>query len=462
MPLSRLRRIVQARLGERHGVIHSVGTLVGGTAFAQALAMLALPFLTRLYSPDEFSVLAVYTSVLGILVVVACLRLEIAIPLPESDHDAASLLVLALTSALGFSLLVAMLALFFHAEFVSWLRVPTFSPYIWMVPIGMWIASSFAAIQFWSTRKRKFSRIARTRMVQAVGGVSVQVGTGVLGLGPFGLLLGQMINGGAGFIGLARDAWRHDRKVLSTVSFASMRKVLGVYSRFPKYSTFEALANTAGIQAPVIVIAALALGPEAGYLMLAMRVMAAPMALVGSSIAQVYLAHAPEELRTGRLGDFTAKMLTGLMKVGVGPLIFVGIIAGPLAGIAFGKSWARVGELIGWMTPWFIFQFLSSPVSMVMHVAHRQRSMMTLQVMGVLFRIGALLAAYWIDRHYMSETYALTSGIFYMLCFAMYYGISGLRGREFFASLRGAFLVVASWGCLGFFVRFLCFSFMKS
>ena len=60
-----------------------MGVLVGGTAFAQAIAVLALPLLTRLYTPDDFSVLAVYAALLGIISVVACLRLEIAIPMPN-------------------------------------------------------------------------------------------------------------------------------------------------------------------------------------------------------------------------------------------------------------------------------------------------------------------------------------------------------------------------------------------
>ena len=426
MPIGRLKQALKARLGERGGLLHSVGTLVGGTAFAQGLAVLALPLLTRLYTPAEFSVLAVYASLLGILTVVACLRLEIAIPLPERDEDAASLLALSLASGLALSLLVALGVLLFHGQITAALRVPAFSPYIWMVPVGMWLASAYAAFQFWSTRKKKFPRIARTRMTQALGGVGLQGIAGALGAGPIGLLLGHMFSGGAGFVGLARDAWKHDRAALRTVTPASMRAVLRQYSRFPKYSALEALANTAGSQVPVILIAALAIGPEAGYLMLATRVMAAPMSLVGGSVAQVFLAHAPEELRAGRLGEFTARILGGLLKTGVGPLLFAALVAGPLAGILFGKSWARAGELVAWMTPWFILQFLASPVSMVMHVTGRQRQMLAVTITGLMLRVGAMLIAYEWSRSELAEIFALSGGIFYLLCCVIFYRVAGV------------------------------------
>ena len=83
----------------QNGFVRSAGILVGGTAGAQALTVLALPLLTRIYSPEEFSLLAIYVAMLTMLSVVACLRLEIAIPLPDNDNEAANLLGLALLSS---------------------------------------------------------------------------------------------------------------------------------------------------------------------------------------------------------------------------------------------------------------------------------------------------------------------------------------------------------------------------
>lgn len=446
---------IRARIGGRHGFVHSVGTLAGGTAFAQAIGILALPIVTRLYTPAEFSVLAVYASLLAIFSVAACLRLEIAIPMPERDEDAASLFALALCSSAVIAALLGVVFLLFPQWIAARLGVPVIETYLWMVPLGIWVASSYAAVQHWSTRKKKFSRIARTRMAQALGGAGTQVGAGLAGVGPFGLLLGHMISGGVGVFALARDAWREDGHALRSVRRQSMRDMLRQYSRFPKYSTMEALANSVGIQVPVIIIAALAIGPEAGYLMLATRVMAAPMGLIGGAVGQVYLSRAPEELRSGRLGDFTSQVLGGLSKSGVGPLLFAGIVAAPVFTIVFGVEWRRAGELVGWMTPWFVLQFLSSPVSMVMHVTNRQRMMLLVTVLGLSIRLGAMWLAYTYARSEFSEFYAISGASFYLLCCIVFYRAAGIGMRSWVSALSSGLVPAIAWVMAGVIVRMI-------
>src|SRR5215210_2142529 len=78
-----------------------VVTLASGTALGQLLLVLALPVLTRLYTPADYGALAVYSSTLTVLVVLASLRYEAAIPLPEDDALAGSLLALTLAVLAG-------------------------------------------------------------------------------------------------------------------------------------------------------------------------------------------------------------------------------------------------------------------------------------------------------------------------------------------------------------------------
>ena len=65
----------------------SVVTLASGTAMAQLLLALAMPVLTRLYTPTDYGSLAVYASTLTVLLVLASLRYEVAIPLAGGRSD---------------------------------------------------------------------------------------------------------------------------------------------------------------------------------------------------------------------------------------------------------------------------------------------------------------------------------------------------------------------------------------
>jgi len=373
------------------GFIRSVSILVGGSAVAQLLSLLMLPIVTRLYTPADFSTLAVYSALLTILTAVACLRLEIAIPLPENDSDAVNLLAIALGASLIFSIVIGLIVIIFPEIIAEFLRQPMLAKYLWLLPIGICVTAFYNALQFWTTRKKEFSRIARTRMEQAVGGSMTQIGLGWLGATPLGLLLGQIVSSAAGVFGLGQRALINDRENIHSISWQEMKRVLKRYERFPKISIIESLANNAAIQVPVVLIAAMAIGPEAGYLALAMRVMQAPLGLIGGAISQVYLSRAPEKHRENRLGEFTASILGGLTKTGVGPLIFAGFVAPDVFGLVFGEDWRRAGELVAWMTPWLIFQFLSSPVSMALHVTGQQGVAMGLQCFGLALRVLSVL-----------------------------------------------------------------------
>ncbi|MGB9859042.1 MAG: lipopolysaccharide biosynthesis protein, partial [Moorellaceae bacterium] len=108
----------------------NVAVLTGGTAAGQAMVVLASPILTRLYTPEDFGVLAVYSSVLSIVSVVASLRYELAIPLAEDDETAANLLLLSLTIGVGVSLLTGILTWLLGDQIVTWTNTLALKPYL--------------------------------------------------------------------------------------------------------------------------------------------------------------------------------------------------------------------------------------------------------------------------------------------------------------------------------------------
>jgi O-antigen/teichoic acid export membrane protein len=415
------RRLRQIKVG---GIGRSIGVLVGGTAFAQALSVLALPVLTRLYTPEDFSVLAVYTALLGILTVIASLRLEIAIPLPEADSDAANLLAIALCSSAAFGALLGVVVAFWGRPISLLLDAPQLARHLWLLPLGVWIAGSYMALQYWTSRRKNFSAVARTRMSQAIGGTITQLGLGALSIAPLGLLLGQFIKSGAGVVGLGRRLLLSDRAALSSVNRGDMVRVLSEYRRFPKYSMLEAFANTASIQVPVLIIAASSPGHDAGYLLLAMQVLAIPAALIGQAVGQVFLSHAAEKNRSDDLAAFTAKTIGNLIAIGAGPILAVAILAPTAFPLLFGQDWARSGHLVTWMAPWFFMQFVTSPVSMVLHIRSQQRTALLLQLGGLALRAGMVAVSVVIAPHLAVEVYAISGLIFYLIYAAIVVAIS--------------------------------------
>lgn len=387
---------------------------MAGTVLGRLIALLALPIITRLYAPEDFVLLAVYLSLISIFSVVACLRLEVAIPLAESDDDAINLLALALLALLLASGAALVLCLTIPQTLVRWLGKPEIKPYLLLVPLGIAMAGCYSVFQFWATRARHFGDIARTRVGQAAAGVATMLLLGWGGIAPLGLLLGNAINTGAGGLTLAFRALRSDRARLNQLSTFTMKTALRKYYRYPVYSTPEALFNIAGIQVPILIIAANG-GGEAGFLLLSMQIMTAPMTLLGSSISQVYMSRAPEEFREGRLLPFTISIMKRLAMIGIGPLIAVGILAPIAFPWIFGSEWIRSGEIVTLLVPWMILQFVASPVSMVMFVVGRQKAMLALTFFGAITRIGSTYFATIVDLSAV-EVFSVMSAFFYAIC----------------------------------------------
>ena len=279
--------------------VRDVGILMSGTALAQVLFIISLPFITTLYNPEDFNTLAIYVSLLSVLSVAACLRLELAIPIPKDDVSAINLLVLSILFAGVSALIIGMLLLMWS----YWIGEVVFPLYVLLLPFGVWFVGSYSAMQFWATRKKRFVIIARTRVMQAIIGISIQIGFGLLGLVPLGLLLGYMFLTGSGVFSFVISMLKNDKLLFSKVNVKSMIDVLKSYKNFPKYSVIDGIATNAAIQLPVLIIAIYAIGPEAGFLLIATKVVGTPIQMLGRAAAQVYLSRAPEHFLLGLAGE---------------------------------------------------------------------------------------------------------------------------------------------------------------
>jgi len=407
-----VKRLILQKLSD-NSFLSRVCLLVSGTAIAQIIALSVLPILTRLYEPEAFSVLAVFTAALSLITVNACLRFEIAIPLPKFNKMAAALCLLAVISVLFFVLILTLIVIFLPNS-INILTNNKLNEILWLLPPSIFAVGVYNALQFWSTRKKQFGLISKTRVVQSTVGTSIKLVAGYFACGSaIGLVFGQMFAQGSGFISLMKKLIRVDWKIFSRLKIVHLKLAFVRYVKFPKYSTLEAFANTGGIQIPIILISYYAIGPEAGYMMIAMQLLSAPMSLIGNAVAQVYLSEGAERYNSGGLKDFTHATVVNLAKLAMVPLLVVAVTAPVISPYLLGEEWQRAGTLISWMTPWYFMQFITSPVSMALHITNNQKVAFVLQLFGLILRLGCVLGAAVFAKNMISEAFAVSGFIFY-------------------------------------------------
>lgn len=398
-PLRKSHSAFLSRLLPRGKFARHVSILAGGAALGQLITILAAPLLTRLYTPEDFGVLAVYTSILSLITVVASLRYELAIPIPADDRTAASLLVLSFVITLGLSCIMGLLILLFSDEIHTWNTTSSLAPYAWLIPLGTMAVGTYKVLNYWTIRKRAFELIARTRLTQGIGNTSIQIAMGMAQQGPIGLLIGQLVGQAAGISTLGRLLWRRDKDAADAVTLSSVSSAAISYSRFPIYSTISGLLNTAGLQAPALILAA-TYGPQvAGWYALGQRVLGIPFNLIGASVAQVYLGEISTLANSNRSELHRLFMRTALRLLMIGAVPIATItIGGPwLFEKIFGAGWGQAGLYLQLLAIALMARFVVSPLTDTLNILERQNLQLIWDAFRLVLTSGVLLIAYRLD-----------------------------------------------------------------
>ncbi|ENM3968826.1 oligosaccharide flippase family protein, partial [Vibrio cholerae] len=89
-------------------------TLITGTTIAQAIPILIAPILTRIYTPEDFGVLALFVAITSIFGAISNGRYELAIMLPIEDDDAINVSAIGLLIATALSVVLIFPAIFLN------------------------------------------------------------------------------------------------------------------------------------------------------------------------------------------------------------------------------------------------------------------------------------------------------------------------------------------------------------
>jgi O-antigen/teichoic acid export membrane protein len=386
------------KLLPKNSFARNVSVLVGGTAGAQALMLLAAPLLTRLYTPEDFGLLAVYAGLLALFSVVASLRYELAIPLPESNTEAANVLVLSLLVVLAMGGISSVMVVLAGDQIVQALGSPALAKYFWLLPIGVLLAGSYKVFNYWAVRTKSFGDIATTRVSQTLATLAIQIFG--FKLGGTALLFGQAGGQGIGSIRLARLALKH--REFKSWSWSGVWQAAKRYRGFPIFSTWSALLNTIGTQLPLILFSVLFSPSVAGAYLLTQRVLGAPITLISDAVSKVFLAHATKALRRGDLNKLILRIHKKLANTIIPVFLVFSFFSPTIFSFFFGEEWLISGEIARWISAWLAFVFILSPFMVLFEVLEHQKIGVLFQFIMVILRIFAIIVGFRFDSFMLS------------------------------------------------------------
>lgn len=363
--------------------------LASGTGVAQIITILAMPVLTRLFAPEAFGVAALFASIAATFGVLACLRYELAIVLPESDREAANLLGISFCVSFFMSLLVLPIVWLFGGPVLEWAGLDKIIPYIWLIPAAIFIQGIFISLNYWNTRTKHFSRLSLAKVNNQTSATLINLGAGFAGYVSGGVMIiasiiGQLFSAGI----LAVQTWRDNgRFILKNLSLPEMAQGLKKYKKFPKYSSWSSLLNTASWQLPILMLGVFFSPIVVGFYALGFRILQMPMSLIASAIGQVFVQRAAEVRIQGNLAPLVESLFQRLVIFSLVPMLVLALCGKELYLIVFGQDWVEAGFYTQILAPWAFVWFISSPLGNLTNIIEKQEFNLKVNLLLLLTRV---------------------------------------------------------------------------
>ncbi len=135
--------------------VKNVIILATGTAAAQLITLLLTPVITRLYGPEAFGVLGVFTAVIAIIIPIAALTYPIAIVLPKYDNEAKEIAKLSIFISVIIAIMITILLLFFSSIIIEIFNIEVIAPFLYLIPLVVIFSAILQVTEQWLIRKKE-------------------------------------------------------------------------------------------------------------------------------------------------------------------------------------------------------------------------------------------------------------------------------------------------------------------
>lgn len=409
-------------LSQPGSFIRNVIIILSGTAFAQGLGILMSPVLARMYTPEQYGKLSVYMSLLSLAALFGSLGYERAIAMEEEDDRVPVLLMLCFSITCGLTLLLTGITLIFQPLEEHYFKL---GPVIYLLPIGFAGYGFYNALSYGALRSKSFGPLSKTKWIQGLGSISVQLIAPFVGFGKVGLILGDVFGRIAG-LGTLFTLYRKQLLTKGGMNkgiLVGMKQLAMKYKRLPLLITGSSLFNAATLQLMPLFISSYYGLEEAGGIALVDKVLGGPILLLSMSISQVFYAEAMQRSRDNpmELVSLFRNTFTRLLRFGLLPILLIAYFGSDLFVWIFGEAWSSAAHYVPVFALLYGVNFLFSPLSAILESLRLQHWYLCWNILRFVFFISGIGITTWMGASAFMTTivYASILGVFYVGIYVM-------------------------------------------
>lgn len=412
------------RLKPKSEFSKNVLTLMTGTTIAQAIPIAISPILTRIYTPEDFGVFALYMSIVSIVAVVATGRYEMAIMLPKKDEDVKSIIKLIMILLLIVTLITFLIVFFFNQAITNLFENQEISSWLYFLPISIFLVGLYQIYNYLLIREKNFKRLSKNKVIVSTTNASTQLGYGLSIANGFGLLFGNIISYIVSIYFIIKSKVVNKYFIFKN---NSVKKVAKEYQDFPKYDVPSVLINVVANQLPLLALGKYFGLGVVGFYSLMYKVLMMPINLLSTTVLDVFKQRAAEDYnKYGNCKDIYIKTFKSLFLLGIVPFTILGIFAPEIFAFVFGEKWKVAGEFAQIMVPMLFLKFIINPLSYIFYVAGKQK----IDLYGQILLLFIIIFAIYIGLQFNNEkTVLITFSLGYSIIYIGYLTYSYLLSK---------------------------------
>lgn len=371
-------------------------TLMLGTGLARIIGIASIPILTRLYTPDDFGVLSLFSVFLTVLGPLLTLRYVVAVPLPRTDTLAFTLFMLCVVLLLAGTGVLGMLFWLFHETWLGLVSGEALIPYWWLIVLGAAAVSGYELMSMWATRRRDYRVVARTQVLQSLSGESVKVALGLAGAQPMGLILGQVVSQSMGGTSMLSRFRTDFQRAGATFRWHRLARAAWLYREYPFFRLPSQLLLVFSLQSPLLFAGFMYGTGVTGQFGLAMMALTLPVNLVGHSMARAYYAETARLTKKKPVEIFrlTLTVQRNLLVFALVPVMVLFWFGEDLFVLVFGQDWRDAGTYASLLSVFLFFRFMFAPLVNIFNVFGLQRVFLGFNIARAVSLFLAYLALY--------------------------------------------------------------------
>ncbi|MBD8872848.1 oligosaccharide flippase family protein [Rhodanobacter sp. DHB23] len=366
---------------------------------AQAINVCSTPVVTRLYTPAQMGVIALFISFFTFWSPALSLRYEYALLIAKDDAESHVVLRLAVAVVVGMSFLGLPVLWGLHrAEVLGFGLLPDWAPLAGVaILLGYGV---FMVYRSWALRAGIVKQITKATVMRSAASATTSIALGLLTGGIPALFAAQFMASWAAMLKLTRNVRRHfvssrPERVLGREIAAAAKR----YVKFPLFETPSTWVNQLTASLPVPMIVTLFGASAAGWYGLARTIVGIPNAQIGTAVADVFQMEVSSAVVAGdatRVRGLFYKLMRKLALIGLLPMVGVMVLCPLLVPWVFGHAWREAGYVAAIIAPWMYVALIVSPLSGVLSALQAQEYKLIYDVVSiVLIAVAFLLAKAW-------------------------------------------------------------------